>query len=338
MQFPPDLPIAQSLIRSIDMRLAIVVVGLLLTSAALADTLVLEPVKVSEWKAVYGRVEARDMIAARARIGGLVVALDVSEGELVSAGQKIATVRDDKIAFQIAALDAQLRANTSQLETAEAELKRGEALVNRGVITAQRLDQLRTQVTVALNQISAVEAQRSVVVQRGAEGEVFAPVDGRVLTVPVTRGAVILAGEPVATIGGGGFFLRLAIPERHAETLEQDAEIRISAGGTETTGRLAKIYPQIESGRVIADVEVERLDTSFVNARLLVQVPVGERSALLVPTAAVATRSGIDFVEVVVDGRQTARVVVPGERTLRRDVPFVEILSGLAPGDVVAVP
>ena len=45
----------------------------------------------------------------------------------------------------------------------------------------------------------------------------MAPGDGRVLTVPVTRGAVVLAGEPIATIGGGGFFLRLAIPERHAE-------------------------------------------------------------------------------------------------------------------------
>ncbi len=59
-----------------------------------------------------------------------------------------------------------------------------------------------------------------------------------------------------------------------------------------------KIYPQIEGGRVTADVEVEGLDTDFVAARVLVELPVGERRALLVPTASLTNRAGIDFVAV----------------------------------------
>ena len=198
------------------MRALIAILSLLSGVPAAAGTLTLAPTQITEWKAVYGRVEARDTVPARARIGGIVVALAVSEGDSVTEGQHLATVRDDKIAFQIAALDAQIRALQSQLDTAETELTRGEALVERGVATAQRLDQLRTTVDVTRNQFAAAEAQRSVVVQQGAEGEVLAPGDGRVLSVPVTRGAVVLAGEPIAVIGGGGFFLRLAIPERHA--------------------------------------------------------------------------------------------------------------------------
>jgi RND family efflux transporter MFP subunit len=319
------------------MRIALLLAGLLACGSASAGTLTLTPTTVTEWKTVYGRVEARNTIPARARVAGLVVALDVSEGDLVEAGQKIATVRDDKIGFQIAALDAQLRALKAQMETAEAELARGQTLVDKGVMTVQRLDQLRTQVDVARNQIAATKSQRSVVVQQGAEGEVFAPGDGRVLTVPVTLGAVVMAGEPVATIGGGGFFLRLAIPERHAGTLRQDAEIRISAGGAESTGRLAKIYPQIENGRVIADVEVDKLDTAFVDSRILVEVPVGERSALLVPAAAVTTRSGIDFVRVDDQGIESERTVVLGEAIARAEGAFVEILTGLAIGEAVVV-
>jgi hypothetical protein len=159
-----------------------------------------------------------------------------------------------------------------------------------------------------------------------------------VLTVPVTRGAVIMAGEPIATIGGGGFFLRLAIPERHAALLEQDASIRITANGAESSGRLVKIYPQIQNGRVIADVEVDALDTAFVDARVLVEVPVGERSALIVPRAAVKTRSGIDFVSVEGHGDHADRAVVLGEAIVRSDGAYVEILTGLVPGDVVVVP
>jgi RND family efflux transporter MFP subunit len=325
-------------LRNIRMRMPLLLAALLAASPALAGTLTLAPTTVTEWKAVYGRVEARDTVPARARIGGLIVDLAVTEGELVKAGQKIATVQDDKIAFQVAALDAQLRALQAQLETAQSELTRGQTLVDKGVMTAQRLDQLRTEVDVARNQLAATEAQRSVVVQQGAEGDVFAPGDGRVLTVPVTRGAVIMAGEVVATIGGGGVFLRLAVPERYAASLKQGAAIRINAGGKESAGRLAKIYPQIDNGRVIADVEVDNLDTNFIDARVLVELPIAERSALLVPAAAVQTRSGIDFVRVAARGAQAERAVVTGERSKRADGDYVEILTGLAAGDVVVTP
>lgn len=308
------------------------------SSPALADTTVLAPQPLVEWKAVYGRVEARDLVPARARIGGTVVELLVSEGDEVAAGQRIAVVRDDKIAFQISAYDAQLRALEAQLARAQAELERGRSLVERGVVTAQRLEQLSTEVDVTQNQIAATEAQRSVVVQQGEEGAVLAPVAGRVLTVPVTRGAVIMAGEPAATIGGGGFFLRLAIPERHAADLEQGATIRISSAGSETAGRLAKIYPQIENGRVIADVEVDSLDSAFVDARVLVEVPVGARQALVVPATALSTRSGLDFVRVVTEGGEVERTVVPGERFLRDGAPHVEILTGLRSGETVVLP
>ncbi len=320
------------------MRIALVAILLASTIPAFAETIKVEPQTVVEWKAVYGRVEARDTIAARARVGGIVVALSVSEGDEVKAGQKIATVRDDKIAFQIDALDAQIASYEAQLSTAKDELDRGKALVAKGVTTAQRLDQLKTQVDIAQSQIDATKAQRSVVVQQGAEGEVLAPGDGRILTVPVTKNAVIMAGEPVATIGGGGFFLRLAIPERHASLLKKDAVIRIASDKGEATGRLVKIYPQLENGRVIADVEVEKLDTAYVNARVLVEVPVGERQAILVPAPAVSTRSGLDFINVSNGDKEASRTVVTGEKSTLDGKPMVEILTGLSAGDMVVLP
>lgn len=306
-------------------------------AAAQAETITLEPSRLTEWKAVYGRVESRDTVPARARLGGVVMELLVSEGDDVVSGQKIAVVRDDKIAFEIDAVDAQLRAHRSQLDTATADLERAQSLVEKGVMTVQRLDQLRTQVDVARNQIAATEAQRRVLLQRNLEGEVLAPAEGRILAVPVTRGAVIMAGEPVATIGGGGFFLRLAIPERHARELREGAEIQISAGDGSRSGHLAKVYPQIENGRVIADVEVADLNTAFVDARVLVEVPVGERDALLVPVEAVRTRYGIDFVSVESGEGTTERAVVTGGQVDRGDGPMVEVLSGLSAGDVVVL-
>ena len=307
-------------------------------AAVQAADMTLERVSIPEWKAVYGQVEARDSVLARARIGGTIIDLRVTEGDTVRAGDVVAVVRDEKLEFQIKAVDAQLLGLKASLKNAEAELDRAEKLIKSGATTAQRLEQLRTEADVVRNQIAATQAQRSVVAQQQSEGDVLAPSDGRILNVPVTKASVVLSGEAIADIGGGGFFLRLAIPERHAASLKQGASIRITALGKSLSGTLAKIYPQIENGRVIADVEVGGLNTDFVNARVLVELPIGTRQALMVPRTALVTRSGIDFVTVLENGKPVERAVVAGEVTAIDGTESIEILTGLEPGDIVVTP
>lgn len=311
---------------------AALIVLLLGVSPAFAETVTLAPVSLTEWKAVYGRIEARDRIPARARLGGTLVSMTVAEGDSVAQGDVLAEIVDEKLGFQLAALEAQGQALAAQLANAQTELTRGQELLAQGVTTAQRLDVLRTQVDVVTGQIAALEAQRQVVAQQAAEGAVLAPVAGRVLDVPVAQGAVVMPGEAVAQIGGGGIFLRLAVPERHAADLSEGDAIQIEGADGVVEGRLAKVYPLIENGRVVADVEVAGLSDRFVDARVLVRLPVGERSALLVPETALVTRGGVDFVTVEGAG---LRAVVPGERVAVDGVAMVEVLTGLQAGDVV---
>lgn len=315
-------------------RAALLVALMLSALPALAET-PLAPVKVTDWKAVYGRIETRDRIPARARIGGILTELTAAEGDLVQAGQQLALIVDDKIGFQLSAIDAQLDALSAQAANAEAELKRGEQLQKDGVITTQRLEALQTAVDVVNGNIAANRAQRQVLVQQSAEGAVLAPVTGRVLDVPQAAGAVVMPGEPVATLGGGGFFLRLAVPERHAANLTAGDAIVIETVTGEKSGKLAKVYPLIENGRVLADVEVPDLSEDFVDARVLVRLPVGTREALLVPPTAVRTHSGLDFVTTQGANGPVERAVVLGPHHLVDGVEMVEVISGLVAGDVV---
>ena len=315
-------------------RAALLVALMLSALPALAET-PLAPVKVTDWKAVYGRIETRDRIPARARIGGILTELTAAEGDLVQAGQQLALIVDDKIGFQLSAIDAQLDALSAQAANAAAELKRGEQLQKDGVITTQRLEALQTAVDVVNGNIAANRAQRQVLVQQSAEGAVLAPVTGRVLDVPQAAGAVVMPGEPVATLGGGGFFLRLAVPERHAANLTAGDAIVIETVTGEKSGKLAKVYPLIENGRVLADVEVPDLSEDFVDARVLVRLPVGTREALLVPPTAVRTHSGLDFVTTQGANGPVERAVVLGPHHLVDGVEMVEVISGLVAGDVV---
>ena len=114
--------------------------------------------------------------------------------------------------------------------------------------------------------------------------------------------------------------------------------IQIGEDGDTSEGRLAKVYPQIENGRVIADVEIADIPEGFVDARVLVRLPVGETRALLVPADLVVTRMGLDFVTVK-DGTHTAlRTIVPGETHMIDGREMVEVLSGLAEGETLLPP
>jgi RND family efflux transporter MFP subunit len=303
-----------------------------------AGQLVLQPVEVAETKALFGQIESRFVVPARSRIGGLITTLDVTEGDTVKAGQIIARVVDDKLALQLSAADARLNAAQSELDNAQKELARSEALLKQGSTTLQAVDRVRTLMTVARNAVSELESSKLVIQQQMLEGDVIAPSAGRVLSIPTRLGEVILSGEPVATIAAGNVFLRLAIPERHADGLDTGTRVTIGDGSDLREGRIEKIYPLIENGRVTVDVAVDGLPDTFVGQRVLVHVQIGSRQALVVPQAAIQHRSGLDLVTISGgDGTQTV-TVVPGASVDTSGGPMVEILSGLRSGDTVIVP
>jgi RND family efflux transporter MFP subunit len=302
--------------------------------ALAAPDRVLAPVEVTEMKALFGRVESRFVVPARGRIGGTLTALDVTEGSSVAAGAVIARIVDAKLESQLTAAEARIGAARSQLDNAESELARTTALLERGATTVQRVDQARTVVEVARNALAEAEAARQVVAQQVTEGDVLAPAAGRILTVPVRLGEVVMPGEPVATIAGGGVFLRLAIPERHAAGLEVGATVAVE----DRTGRIEKVYPLIDEGRVTADVAVDGLSDVFIGQRVLVQVPVATRAVLAVPPAAITTRAGLDFVRIRTGDAEREVAVVPGGDVATPEGPMREVLSGLRAGDTVILP
>lgn len=314
--------------------------ALCLASSALAAEFEVAPVTVEETKAVFGRVESSDSVLARARIGGTIRDIRVDEGSEVREGDVIAVIVDDKLAIQQQAADARIQALTSQLANARTELARAEELIKSGATTQSRVDLARTQVEVLTNQLAAAEADRAVIAAQSAEGDVLAPAAGRVLRVPVTESSVVLAGEEIALVAGGGYFLRLSLPERHAAEIVEGATVAVGdrpGTGPSRTGRLAKIYPQIENGRVLADVEVEGLGDYFVGERTLVWIPVGKRTVLAVPPAALVSRHGVDYVRLAGEGGADV-AVIPGPTVEAGGEQRVEILTGLRAGDRVVLP
>lgn len=309
-----------------------------------ADTLTVHPSTIADEKAVFATVESRNIVPARARIGGTVVELTIKEGDRVDAGQVVATVGDEKLVLQLQALDAQISGLEAQAKQAQIDFERAESLAERGIIPKARLDEARTAIDVANQALKARIAERKVVQQQLTEGDVLAPTSGRVLRVPLTVGAVILPGEAVANIAEEGFVLRLRIPERHARFLKVGDPVRIEGAELGESkprfGTIRLVYPQIEDGRVVADAVVEGLGDYFVSERLRVWIAAGERSAFVIPASYVQTRFGVDYVLVRQNEAKVIDVPIQrGREHPRPDMPDgLEILSGLRPGDILVRP
>ena len=148
--------------------------------------------------------------------------------------------------------------------------------------------------------------------QQVTEGKVLAPTAGRVLTVPVTTGTVIMPGEPVATIAEQNFVLRLRVPERHARFLKAGDPVRIDGEDLGKSGAqfgtIKLVYPQIEDGRVIADASgcgPRRLFRRRAHPRLDLRRRAHQPSSCR--RSFIVTRFGIDYARVRKDGQRRDR-------------------------------
>lgn len=305
-------------------------------------TVALRP--IADQKAVFATVESPNAVPARTRIGGTLASLSVRQGDPVKQGQVIAVVGDDKLLLQIRSLDAQIAGLQSEAAQAQVDLGRAETLFRQGAGALVALEQARTKLDVATSALRARSSERAMAQQNLDEGAVLAPVAGRVITVPLTKGSVVLNGDTVATVGEQPFLLRIRIPERHALFLKVGDPVRIDPGqlgaARGTSGTIVLIYPQIEEGRVVADVHVQDIGDFFVGDRVRVWIAAGDRPGYVIPESLVHTRFGLDFVNLRGPGGSV--VETPVQRGVTQ--PSVgmpdglEILSGVREGDVLVQP
>ena len=332
------------MIRPVTRRgLAAMLAAALATPAAAQERFTVRVAPLADEKVVHATVESEDVVPARARIGGTVGRLAVKAGDRVAPGQVLAVVADDKLLLQLASIDAQIAGLQSQLLQSQSDLARAETLFRQGSGARVTMDQARTAVELATAQLKARAAERAVVDQQVTEGQVLAPVGGRVLSVPVTNGSVALPGDVLASIAGQDYVLRLRVPERHAGFVKVGDRIRLDTSGrggaAPAFGTITRVYPRIEDGRVVADAAMEGLAAYFVGERVTVWVGAGTRPGIVVPAAMLRTRFGLDYALVTRGGAVVETPVQRGRPLPTPDMPDgVEILSGLADGDVLVRP
>lgn len=303
------------------------------------ETLRLAPAEIADMKAVGAEIATRDQAEALARIPGVLTSLSVRAGDMVQKGQRIGMIVDSRLGFETSAYGAQVAAAQAEAARANADLARIRDLYDNGVYAKARLDQAVAAARAADAQVAAARAQRGASASVAGQGAILAPATGRVLRADIPAGSVVAPGMSIATVTAGPPVLRLMLPESVAGQVHPGARVIVDkddmpSGSAE--GSVTQVYPAITGGQVRVDATLPSLNTQFVGRRVSASIEIGTRKALVAPRAFVATRYGIDQVQVVVDGKRLS--MVPVQIAPTADPGAVEILSGVSAGDTLFAP
>ncbi len=285
-----------------------------------------------------GFVEAIDPASVAPRVMAPVLSVTVREGQSVHRGDVLISLDDRDAQARLAQAQSALAAAEAAALQARLAFERAERLLQ-----AEAMSQAQWEAARAANagaQAEVERLQRAVDEARTAQSwyELRAPFDGRVLERKADPGDLALPGRPLLTLyRREALRLGVAVPEERVAGLSVGAEfaLRFDDRG-ERLGTLERILPAADASSGTVTLHLRLADPSALSPGTLgrVDLPVGEREVLLIPSAAVQRVGQIERVQRVIDGR----VVPVTIRTGKLHGEDVEVLSGLAPEDVVVLP
>jgi RND family efflux transporter MFP subunit len=270
------------------------------------------------------------------KVMGAVTSVEVQEGARVRAGQVLARIDSRDIAAKRAQAAAGLADADAVHQDALTQAQRFRALYADSAATRAQLDAVETGLARAEAGVRTAQAAANELEAYGAYAELRAPFAGVVTQRFVDRGAFVAPGTPIAAVEDGSR-LRISV------TLPPDAARRLKPG--------ARVEGTIE--RVPVDAVVEGVAPApsgalySVNALVdntrgahptggaaTLRIPLGVRTGLLVPVAALVHEGDLTGVRVQTASGTERRWVRLG--TPAGDV--VEVLSGLRSGDRIFFP
>lgn len=290
-----------------------------------------------------GVVEAFRTATVAAETRGRVTRRFVEPGDRVDAGQVLVQLDSERARIARDEAGAMMRSREIDLREAHNELRRGRDLHAREFISRDVLESLHFAQARAAAGLRAARAQLAAAERVLADVEVRAPFPGLAEHVHVHEGDYVNPGTPVATLADfGRARIRAGITAREAALLEGagHAAVTLEALGAEPLrARINSVARVSEPATGTYALELWLTDIAE-DARgglregmlATVHLPRGGAAARLsVPSAAVFRRGGAMHVFVVNEGNAELRAVYTG----RSNGPVIEILEGLAAGDVV---
>lgn len=301
------------------------------------------------------RLEPRD---SQLRLEQAIAQLESAKAAVRQAEEKIGLKPNQPFDPERVPEVAAAKAN---YELAEKNLQRALKLIESGDVSRASYDQQKAQrdalketyqaalaqarqnfaaVAVARSNVANVQSQVDLARRALTYTVVASPIDGFVADRPVDLGEYVTTTTKVATVvRTNPLRVRIDIPEQSISEVKVGESVSVTTSAwpdRSFSGRIARISPNVTATSRTLTVEAEIENSSgalkpgqFATVRIL--LPRSE-PAVLVPSRAVHTESGVSRVFVIKNGHAEQRLVQLGQT----EGDLVEIKQGVAADEVVA--
>jgi RND family efflux transporter MFP subunit len=299
-----------------------------------------------------GTLRAAETSQLAAQMMGNIVEIRVREGDHVQRGQVLAVIDDaqpraalDRATAADVAAQQEIAASESDFTLAEATFKRYQTLYDRKSVSPQEFDEIKAHSEAAQarrEMARAGQAQAKAALQqaRTALGyaHIVAPFDGLVTEKKADVGMLASPGMPIFTVEDlRRYRLEATVNESDLHYVRQGEQVSVSidaVGDRELKGKVIEIVPAADPASRSFLVKVELPSDPALRSGLFgrAQFTRGERTALLIPRAAIVERGQLQGIYVLDQNRIAGlRYITLGKPSVQQ----VEVLAGLQAGEML---
>jgi len=287
-----------------------------------------------------GPLVAPQTALVRAKAGGTLLSLAVSEGSRVRAGQVLGRIELAELNTRVAERDANLESTRATLAQAERTHASNERLAAQQFISSSALENSRAAVDTARATLNAAQASLETARVGLREASLLAPISGIVAKRHVLPGEKVSVEQQLLTIIDLSK-LELAgnVGTHEVARVSEGMPVQVLVEGVDkpVAGRVARIAPAAEPGTRSIGVTIELAnpqETLRAGQYALARATLADDTdRLTLPASALGRTSGQEHVWVIENGALARRAVTVGRRDEREG--RVEVLQGVTPASQV---
>jgi membrane fusion protein (multidrug efflux system) len=305
-------------------------------------------VETSQLRDVEDRIRATGQLTAKAKatiaaqVKGQVTEIQVSEGEAVEAGAVLLVIDPERRQLEVANAQAKLAESQAELAVAKRNYDRTKRLSKGNVASEARLDEDRTRESLARSVAAGAEARLGLARRALEDSTVRAPFSGLIARRHVSVGEYLSIGSALFDLVAlDPIEVEFTLAEIDSSKVElgHPVEISIAPYPDETfVATVSMISPTIDPRTRTLRVKAELPNPDGrIRPGLFAHTDLGvsERNdVIVVPNDAVVQRADGAVIFRLDDSGRAERLLVETGVQLEG---WVEISSGLSPGDVVVV-
>jgi len=271
----------------------------------------------AEWQPrveLNGTLEADQSARLAFRVPGKLSSVNVRVGDVVKAGQLLATLEASEVRAQIAAAEAQVRASEAQLALATDNERRTASLVQSGASSEATGVQTEKQRLLATAQLDAARAQQTLVKTNLSNHTLAAPFSGTVTKAPSGVGGVVNPSEALFEVVNTSLLkLATTVTESDAGLLAPGAEITVETEQGEAKGQVRAVLATLDSQTRRVPVQAEFKNPGTLRAGSFVRAWINSKdklSVVRVPHTVLRQGTQDEAFVVEANGTLTARRLV----------------------------